>query len=129
MPDTLHATVHVLIADPDPIGRSACRKLVASRGLIVAEAASRALAVRWLEQVEPRLLILDLALTPDLDLLKQVVSLFPKVDVVLMCPEPRLAPLRDQVRALSLSAYVRDLWGKPLQPERVAGLLKRIFAL
>lgn len=127
MPETPRPTVQVLIADPDVIGRSACRKLAASRGLVVAEAASQTLALRWLVQVKPVLLVLDLALAPELDLLQQIVSLHPNVEVVMMAPASRVTFVRDRARERLLGHYLRDVWAKPLDPDRVAALLSALF--
>jgi DNA-binding NtrC family response regulator len=127
MIETPRSVVQVLIADPDVIGRSACRKLVASRGLVVAEAVSRELTLRWLEQVRPRLLVLDLGLAPELDLLQQVVSLHPKVDVVMLCAAARVEWVRARARERALGAYVRDIWGKPLDPKRISAVLQAVF--
>lgn len=118
-------TVQVLIVDPDPVGRSACRKLIASRGLSVAEAASRELAMRWLETVGPQLLVLDYGLGSQL--LKQVVTLYPKLEVVALCPAGLRARVSDEVRGMGLGAYVKDIWGKPLDPQRVGAVLASVF--
>jgi CheY-like chemotaxis protein len=118
-------TVHVLIVDPDPVARSACRKLIASRGLTVAEAASTELALRWLEKVGPRLLVLDHGL--GIELLKLIVSTYPKLEVVALCTGPYRMRLMDELKGMGLGAYVKDVWAKPLDPARVSAVLASVF--
>ena len=119
--------LQVLIAGPDVIGRLACRKLLVSRDLVVQDAASRDLTLRWLAEAAPRLLVLDIALSPELDLFVEITGKYPRVAVVLMAPQTRVDFVRARARERLVAHLVRDVWGKPLDAQRMNAVLDDLF--
>lgn len=120
-------TPQVLVAGPDLIGRLACRKLLVSRDLTVQEAASKALMMRWLDEAPPRLLVLDIALSPELDLFVDVMAKHPRLPVVIMAPQNRVDFVRTRARERLVYHQMRDIWGKPLDAAQMDKVLRDLF--
>lgn len=120
-------TPQVLVAGPDLIGRLACRKLLVSRDLTVQEAASQALTLRWLEEAEPKLLVLDIALSPELDVFVDITRKHPRLPVVIMAPASRVDFVRTRARERLVYHQIRDIWGKPLDVAQMERVLRDLF--
>jgi DNA-binding NtrC family response regulator len=114
----------LLVVDDEPIVGAVIRRLAEPAGFEVVACASAAEAVATLSRRPADIAFVDLRMpdTGGIDLLRQIRDTFPACEVVLMSG---FATIDSAVEAVRLGA--RDYLTKPLDFERVSGLLKDVL--
>lgn len=126
LPDPPRLTGGVLILDDDPIIRSVLRKILASRGLSVFEAANLTLARMVLDRLPIDLVLLDIHL-PDgngFDLLPEIVARRRGVRVAVISGDETASQDPSFQSETSLIGFI----SKPFTHDRIDRMLDSVFA-